>query len=257
MRIRIKPFIVSTTDWAKTTLLTFFLIYTAIGIATITFLFNLIAGGTASNVTFSMNYFSTFMIFIFINGIIMGASRHSYDAWLSAGMTRKEIILGYFLQFAMMAVFIIIAHLIMTYGFAFLQSAMFGKTLNTVLRNEYFFTMSKLSPITYLFAAFFMSISTTAIGFLIGNLFARWKKIVLIVMLLFGVLFFVSIANLTKDPTGTIQLLETVFKPLDMFFRYYGGDHNAITVGMNNLVISLVTIVLGYIMTIKRIARIN
>lgn len=257
MKFRIKPFVFDSINWAKRTMLTFFFIYGGIGIVSLMLFYNFVLGGGADTASYGMNYFSTFMIFIFINGIIMGSSRHSYDVWLSIGMTRKEIIAGYAVQIAIMSGLVVLGHIIMTSGFSLAQSILFGEKFSSMVKSEYFMTMYKLNPLTYVFAGFFMSYSTTAIGFLIGNAFGRWKKIMLGLILLGGALFFLAMSNLLRDPQGTLQILQTVFKPVDMFFNYYGGDHNAITVGINNLVISVVSVVLGYVMTIKRIARIN
>ncbi len=258
MNFRIKPFVLSGINWGKTGMRTFLLIYGGISLVSIAFLYNLIAArsGTES-LSYSMNYFSTFMIMILINGIVMGASKHQYDVWLTLGMTRKEIIVGYIVKFAIMSGFVIIAYLGMTYGLALVQSILFKTDFNSIVNTESLFTLYSLNPLTFVFAAFFMTFSTCAMGFITGIVFSRWKKIAFALILLCGALFFLATTNLINDPMGTLNLIRIVFKPVEMFINYYLGDHNAVTIGINNLIISVSLMAVGYLFTIKRIARIN
>lgn len=257
MKIRIKPFVINSLNWAKGSLLTFVLIYSAIIVALMVFMYNLIVARGAGDASFSMNYYGTFMIFVFINGIVMGASKQVYDVWLSLGMTRKEIIIGFAVQFAIMSGLVVVTHLIMTYGFALLQSALFKISVSEITQSESMLRLGSINPITFVFASFFMAFSTTAIGFNIGIFFSRWKKVALGALIVFVALVFISTTNLVSDPMGTLKLMRQIFEPLEKFIVYYAGDNNAITMGVHNLVISLGALALGYVLTIKRIARIN
>ena len=255
MSFRIKPFAISAISWAKSSMRMFLIIYVGILLFSIALVSNIVT--KSDNVTYSMNYLSTFMIFIFINGIVLGASKHLYDIWLSLGMTRKEIVVGFAVKIAIMSGLVVITYVLVTYGMAFLQSLIFKTDVSSIVRTEMFFSLYSLNPLTFAFAAFFMTFSTCTIGFIIGTVLSRWKKIALGVVLFAGVLFFLATTNLIKDPMGTLTLLRQVFKPVEMFINYFMGDYNAITIGVHNLVISVAAIMISYVITLKRIARIN